>query len=72
MEKIDIQKEGNGRPLICADTSKTLSYFIMKKLNEIIDWINKRRTLADMSPEEIEKINKYIQELDKQELQWKK
>ena len=37
MEKIDINKEGNERPVICANTSKTIYYFIMERLNELIE-----------------------------------
>lgn len=42
---------------------------LLEKVNEIVRFLNARRTLADMSPEEIEKIGKFIQELDKRE--WK-
>jgi len=42
---------------------------VIEKVNEIVRFLNAHRTLADMSPEEIEKIGKFIQELDKEE--WK-
>jgi len=42
---------------------------VIDKVNEIVRFLNAHRTLADMSPEEIEKIGKFIQELDERE--WK-
>ena len=42
---------------------------LLKKVNEIVGWIKNRQGLAEMSPEELEKIGKYIRELDKME--WK-
>ena len=42
---------------------------VADKVNEIVRYLNAHRTLADMSPEEIEKIGKFIQELDERE--WK-
>lgn len=41
---------------------------LIDKQAEIVDYLNKHRTLAEKSPEEIERIGKYIQELHKKEL----
>ena len=69
MEKIPLPKKifypkvgGKGKESCCA-----MQLTLLEKLNEIVGWINEHRGLAEMLPEEIEKIGKYIQELDKME-----
>lgn len=69
MEKIPIPKKifypkvgGKDKESCCA-----MQLRLLEKLNEIVGWINEHRGLAEMSPEEIEKIGKYIRELDKME-----
>lgn len=71
MEKIPEPKTilcplGVDRPGACL----SMQIKLLRKVNEIVTWINNHRTLAEMSPEEIEKIGEYVQELD--EMEWKK
>lgn len=41
---------------------------LIDKQNEIVHWINKHRTLVEKSPEEIERIGKYVNKLHRREL----
>lgn len=63
-KKISCPLSANG-----PDGCYSMQVKLLKKANEIVTWINDHRTLAEMSPKEIEKIGKYVQELDKME--WK-
>jgi len=71
MEKIP-EPEKISYPSFCSgpDGCYSMQMKLLRKVNEIVAWINDHRTLAEMSPEEIEKIGKHVQELDKGE--WKK
>lgn len=71
MEKIPIPKTilcplAADRPGGCFPMQMKL----LKKVNEIVGWIKDHRGLAEMSPGELEKLGKHVQELDRRE--WKR